>query len=99
MIKKILIGAMLVSLAACTPSDEAQQKASQGLVISAAQVKAPLIGKTTTAAFFEIANNTKVDDALIGAESPIAERIEIHLTSIDDNGVMKMRRQVSVDMN
>lgn len=80
----------MLCLMACTPGSN-----SDGIVISNARIKTPLTGKTTTAGFFEITNHGTVQDALIGAESPIAETVEIHLTEME-NGVMKMRRQESV---
>ncbi len=42
------------------------------------------------AAYLVIHNNTDADDALIGASSPVAEVVEIHQSSMDDEGVMSM---------
>ncbi len=44
------------------------------------------------AAYLVIHNNTDAADALIGASSPVAEVVEIHQSSMDDEGVMSMSR-------
>jgi len=44
------------------------------------------------AAYLVIHNDTDDDDALIGASSPVAEVVEIHQSSMDDEGVMSMSR-------
>jgi copper(I)-binding protein len=49
----------------------------------------------TGAAYFTIVNSGASDDRLIAASSPIAEKSELH-TTIDDNGVMKMRPLAAV---
>lgn len=38
-----------------------------------------------------IRNEGEVGDALIGASSPISERAKLHIHSMDDQGVMRMR--------
>ena len=93
--KKKIFSAVLIGLAlvACGPSETTDT----GIVISDARIQAPLKGKTTTAGYLEVTNLSKVDDALIGVESPIAETVEVHQSSQED-GLIKMRRQVSVDL-
>ena len=44
------------------------------------------------AAYMIIHNNSDADDALIGASSPAAEVVEIHLSSMDDEGMMSMQQ-------
>lgn len=43
------------------------------------------------AAFMEITNNSKKDDILLTANADVSKKIEIHKTTIDKEGVMKMR--------
>ncbi len=43
------------------------------------------------AAFMEITNNTGKDDVLLSTTAPVSKWTEIHETSIDEHGVMKMR--------
>ena len=42
------------------------------------------------AAYMVIHNNTDADDALVGASSPAAEFVELHLSSMDDEDMMSM---------
>jgi len=44
------------------------------------------------AAYMVIHNNTDADDALIGASSPAAEVVELHLSSMDEEGMMSMNQ-------
>ena len=48
-------------------------------------------GAPSGAVFMTIHNMGETTDRLIGAESPVAARVELH-THIDDDGVMRMRR-------
>lgn len=47
-------------------------------------------GAMAGAAFMKIENHMHEDDRLIGAESEIAERVELHTHKAGDNGVMQM---------
>jgi copper(I)-binding protein len=51
-----------------------------------------------SAVYFELHNHTANTDALIGASSDVAEAVEVHLSSMDANGVMQMARQDSVPL-
>lgn len=94
--KRFLFAATVAfTLLACTPTTETLPK--EGLVISEAVVRTPLGGQTMTAGYFQITNYSDTDDALIGVQSPISERIEIHQTENID-GKMRMRKQVSIDL-
>ncbi len=94
--KKVL-SALTLSLAllACTPTTEAPPK--KGMEISSAIVRTPMGGQTMTAGYFQLTNYTKLDDALIGVESPVAARVEMHATEMVD-GRMSMRKKVSLDI-
>ncbi|MDM8518581.1 copper chaperone PCu(A)C [Anaerolineales bacterium HSG6] len=43
------------------------------------------------AVYMQIMNHTDQDDTLVSAETDIAETVEIHETTIDENEVMRMR--------
>ena len=94
---KSLVLMTALCMSACAPDSTDVTNIQDGLVISDARIQAPLKGKTMTAGYFDITNASKVDDAIIGVESPVADRIELHLSEEVD-GVMKMRRQVSIDL-
>lgn len=53
-------------------------------------------GMKTGAAIMEL--HSDIDDKLLSASSPAAERVEIH-TMADDNGIMKMRKIESIDIS
>ncbi len=44
------------------------------------------------AAYMVIHNDTDADDALVGVSSPAAEFVELHLSSMDDEGMMSMNQ-------
>ena len=48
------------------------------------------------AAYMVIHNNTDEDDALVGASSPAAEVVELHLSSMDDEGMMSMNQVMEI---
>jgi len=48
------------------------------------------------AAYMVIHNNTDADDALIGASSPAAEVVELHLSSMDEEGMMSMNQVTEI---
>lgn len=49
------------------------------------------------AAYFTVMNSGGVSDRLIGADAPVAGRVEVH-THIHDGGVMRMRKVSGVDL-
>ena len=61
-----------------------------GIDVDDAWARATVEGMTMGGAFMDIKNETGTDDTLIGASSPVSERIEVH-THMNDNGVMRMR--------
>ncbi len=48
------------------------------------------------AAYMVIHNATDADDALVGASSPAAEVVELHLSSMDDEGMMSMNQVAEI---
>lgn len=53
--------------------------------------------KKAGAAFFKL-NNKGGADKLLAAKSDVAKKVEIHLSSMDDNGVMKMEKQDYIEL-
>ena len=50
----------------------------------------------TSAAYMMLSNGTAQDVSLIGASSEAADAVEVHLSSMGENGVMQMQQQESV---
>jgi periplasmic copper chaperone A len=79
--RRILASFAVVLLAACRPATEPVE-------VSDAHAGATPPGATVAAAYMRIIAND--GDTLLGAATPIAERVEMH-SSIEENGMMKMR--------
>lgn len=62
-----------------------------GLEIGDPYVRAVPPGQPNSAAFMSLRNTSTEDRALIGAESPAAEVVELH-THVEEGGMMRMRR-------
>ncbi len=50
------------------------------------------------AAYMVIHNDTDADDALVGASSPVAEFVELHLSSMDAEGMMSMNQVTEIPL-
>jgi len=61
------------------------------LEVSGAYVRAPIPGRSMSAAFMTLTNHTANDQVMISARAAWASSIEIH-THTHDNGVMRMRQ-------
>ena len=63
---------------------------AQGIEINDAWARASVPGARSGAAYFTLRNNGPEDDVLLGAESPAAGIVQVHKTTVDDNGMMQM---------
>ncbi len=54
-------------------------------------------GQPNSAVFMSLENQSAQDRALVAAESPAAEVVELH-THVNENGMMKMRRVERIDI-
>ncbi len=63
---------------------------SKHIEITNAYVKIPIGNLSTTAAYMTI--TSEINDKIIKLSSPIAKKVEIHKTSVDKNGIIKMRK-------
>lgn len=75
-------------LAITTTAVQAQDKGS--IVIGKAVARASVGKQPNGAAFVQVENRGKTDDALLSASSPAAGKVEIHLMQMEGD-VMKMR--------
>ncbi|MBR72957.1 MAG: hypothetical protein CMM30_08470 [Rhodospirillaceae bacterium] len=57
-----------------------------------------LPGSSNGAIYTEIINNSESQDRLIGASSSIATSLELHLHTIDDSGIARMRHVEAIDI-
>jgi copper(I)-binding protein len=79
-------------LAACTAGDQGS------LVVEEAWGR-PSPKSAANAAFYLVINNSgQEDDTLAGASLDICGRTELHLSAIDDDGVMSMQQMQQIDV-
>jgi copper(I)-binding protein len=89
-----LVGLLLVILGV--------QAAAVASLTSEAEVKGayvyiPMPGKTVTAAFFTLRNNSAKPITLVGIRTAFAKRAELHSHTHED-GMMKMRREDKIEI-
>ncbi len=93
---KFLLLAFAVCLASAA-SGRAQTTPGPTIEIAHPFARATAATAKTGAAYFTIVNTGTSDDRLIAASSPVAEKSEPHST-IDDNGVMRMRPLAGIEV-
>ncbi|MDO4696740.1 MAG: copper chaperone PCu(A)C [Neisseria sp.] len=82
--KKICFGIVAALLA--------QAALASGIRAENAWARETVDGMSMGGVFMGLANHSQKDDVLIGASSPVAEKVEIH-EHIHENGMMKMREK------
>ena len=91
---------MLLVLAIClgvVVQGKAQTSISNPISIEQPWARATPTGARTGAAYLTIINHGSTADRLIGASTPLAEKVQFHQES-DDNGVMRMRELSAVEI-
>jgi copper(I)-binding protein len=72
---------------------------SQGGEIEAHEVwSRPAVNGGNGAVYMVIHNHTRRPDQLIGAESAVAQTVELHKSEVNDQGVMVMLKQDAIDL-
>lgn len=71
------------------------QESNGGIVVSDARVGAPT--GPNAALYLAVTNQGGEPDLLVGATTDVAERVEIHETTMDANGTMGMRAVEGID--
>jgi periplasmic copper chaperone A len=87
----IIFLVMLIALTACAN----QSSQSQAISIEDAWAR-PGISGGNSAVYFVIENPSQQADKLLKAEADIAQFVELHMTSMDAEGNMRMQQQESV---
>ncbi|WP_448203220.1 copper chaperone PCu(A)C [Azospirillum sp. sgz302134] len=72
--------------------------ADGGIAVSDAWARAGTPGARTGAAFMTVTNGGTESDRIVAAQSPVAEKAELH-THMMDNGVMKMRAVDAIEVS
>jgi len=84
--------AMSDDMDAMAPMEEMEP----GLYVMDAWTRVSPMVDLAGAAYMVIHNNTDADDALVGVSSPVAEFVELHLSSMDDEGMMSMNQVMEI---
>lgn len=71
--------------------------AAEEVRVSGAYVRAVPPGQPNSAAFMRLSNGGAKPHALVAAQSPVAETLELH-THLMEGGMMKMRRVERIDI-
>jgi len=58
----------------------------------------PAVTGGNGAVYMVLHNHTNRPDQLIGAESPVAQTVELHKSEVNDQGVMVMLKQEAIDL-
>lgn len=83
--------ALLLTMAALLFVAYAAWAEAKGVTVTDAWVRPTVGDLRISAAYMTIANTSGEDDVLKAAKSPRAKRVELHITQMSDDGVMKMR--------
>lgn len=85
MLRKTVFAAALAAAGLATPAI-----AHHGVSILDPYARVATPNAASGAAFMQIRNHEDSDDRLIGVESDVAQRVELHTHHEDDDGVMRM---------
>lgn len=88
----VLFGLVLFAAACGSDSDTESTGADDTPVtISDPWSRQPADGQTRTAAYGVVSNPTDEDVRIVAASSPISDTVELHITTMDDDGAMSMQ--------
>jgi copper(I)-binding protein len=71
--------------------------AADDVIVAEPYVRAVPPGQPNSAAFMQLQNNSTTKHAIIKAESPVSNVVELH-THINEGGIMKMRQIKQIDV-
>jgi copper(I)-binding protein len=94
---KILPSLFLSLLFLALPAAAETPAADAAIKIGPGWARATAGTSTLGAAYLTI--QSKVDDRLVSADSPVAEQVQLHVHSSDANGVMQMRQVDGFDIH
>jgi periplasmic copper chaperone A len=75
----------------------AQALQERTIIVADAWARATPKGSTTAVIYITVINNGQDADRLLGATTPMAEKVQLH-SNTNDNGVMKMRELTSIEI-
>lgn len=94
---KLLPSLLLSLLFLALPATAETPSADPAVTIGAGWARATAGSSTLGAAYLSI--DSKADDRLVSAASPVAQEVQLHIHSMDANGVMTMRQVEGFDIH
>jgi copper(I)-binding protein len=79
-------------------SMEPMMEMEPGLHVMGSWARESLVTDLPAAVYLVIHNNSDADDALVGVSSPVAEFGELHLSSMDEEGMMSMNQVTEIPL-
>lgn len=95
-INRIQLGLLMLFGLLLTPLVAAKSAADEVTVVDP-YVRAVPPGQPNSAAFMQLQNKSTTEHAIVKAESPVSNVVELH-THINEGGVMKMRQIKQIDV-
>ena len=93
----VLVALLSAALGVGSAAAARAEDSGGGIAVTAAWARATPPGAQTGAAYVTVVNHGTADDKLIAVSTPVAKMAQLH-TTIDDNGVMKMRPIAAIDV-
>jgi hypothetical protein len=84
------VASLALVLVACGGDDAAPEPADE-IAVTDAWSRRPVSGQPTAAVYAVVSNPTGDDITIVGAASPVTDRVELHETVENDDGTMTMR--------
>lgn len=72
--------------------------AEENITVSDAWVREVPPSSTVTAAYMKITSNGAQDDRLVGVTSQLSDTAEMHISTVDENGVARMSQVEGIDI-
>jgi copper(I)-binding protein len=91
-----LVAVVLLVFGGCSAT-QAQTPAANSIVVEQPWARATPPGAKTGAAYLTVVNNGTAADRLLGATTPLADKVEFHRET-EENGVSRMREVPGVEV-
>ena len=91
-------GVLIVGLLSLFATTACQQDTGPAIAITDVRIIAAVPGSSAGVAYMTIANNSETAMVINSVRSPQFDRVEMHETTIDDQGVSRMNRLEQVEI-
>ena len=89
---------LIASAIMCATLSACQQDTGPAVAITEVRIFAPIPGSSAGVAYLTIVNNGSMPIVINGVRSPQFDRVEIHETTVDEQGVSRMSQLTQVDI-